>query len=232
MDNTDYRTSEVGDLSAQWHWHETFRDTAKNMYRTSYSDMIHGREVAVRSDFPAGYGGHIRSLRHDALFRNTAFDRKTHMMRCNPSRDSLPSFGMQIEGIPTYCEKPRGSKKVPTAGSVPHNPVASACRPPWALTLPLREAPSFRSVPSSMMTRTFSEPTMMGRRTPPGATLPPLGTPVRTPGYEDNHLNMINAANERAWNAPMMSEADMLQAHVGTPTQPMSCKRAMRSLDL
>merc|ERR1719335_397326 len=136
--------AKVGDLAQQFHWHETFRDTVKNTYRTTYNDMVHGREVSVRSDFPSGYGGHVPSLRHDVLFRNTAFDRMRATMQANVSRDVFSSFNGQIEGIPTHTKQPRGSKRVPTAHTIPN----STCKPPWAMTLSLREPPTHRTAPS------------------------------------------------------------------------------------
>lgn len=192
--------SSIGDLSTQWKWHETFRDTAKNMYRTSYNDMVHGREVACKSDFPSGYGGHIPTLRHDVLFRNTAFDRKIAMMRMNPSRDGMASYGDQIEGIPTYCTKPRGSKKVPTAGTIPN----STCKPPWALTLPLRDPPTFRTQPMSA-NRSLSTP---GFRSKMGMT---GGSTSQDMGQH------LADANERAMNTSGLSERDMLLANSVAP---------------
>merc|ERR1719436_1963957 len=91
----------TGDPKTQHQWHETFRDSAKNMFRTSYADMSFGREVAVKSDLPSGYGGHVPSIRHDILFRNTAFDRTTSIRRVDPCRDAFPSFEDHIAGIPT-----------------------------------------------------------------------------------------------------------------------------------
>jgi len=208
----------IGDLQTQWKWHETFRDTSKNMYRTSYSDMVHGREVSVRSDFPSGYGGHISSLRHDVLFRNTAFDRQVAMMRMNPSRDALQSFTDQLEGIPTYCKNPRGSKKVPTAGTIPN----STCKPPWALTLPLKEVPTFRTTPNAA-NRSFSAPGMrsyadfkannhlLGASTPPQME------------------QQISAANDRAKATPGMSERDMLLANSVAPGVEMQQTSYQRS---
>jgi len=133
--------SGLGDPNTQHDWHETYRDTVKNMYRSSYADMVHGHEVSVRSDLPSGYGGHCPSLRHDVLFRNTGFDRKKDTMKANFSRDAFPAFDGQINGVPTYCYNPRGAKKVPTAGTIPN----SRCKPPWAVTLPLQEPPTIRT---------------------------------------------------------------------------------------
>eukprot|EP00746_Dinoflagellata_sp_MGD_P006084 gnl/MRDRNA2_/MRDRNA2_111828_c0_seq1.p1 gnl/MRDRNA2_/MRDRNA2_111828_c0~~gnl/MRDRNA2_/MRDRNA2_111828_c0_seq1.p1 ORF type:complete len:168 (+),score=11.12 gnl/MRDRNA2_/MRDRNA2_111828_c0_seq1:96-599(+) len=138
--------------------HETFHDTAKNMYRSSYADMVSGNEISVKSDLPSGYGGHIPSLRHDILFRNTAFDRTIDSKRTQTSRDAFPHFGSQISGIPTYCINPRGPKTMPTAGTIP----ASTCSPPWAVTLPLQEPPTHRTrVPAGSQTaRTEKDPAM------------------------------------------------------------------------
>ena len=36
-----------GDLSRQWEWHSSFRDAAKNMYRTNTFDGVHMRETCV-----------------------------------------------------------------------------------------------------------------------------------------------------------------------------------------
>eukprot|EP00927_Polykrikos_kofoidii_P054050 TRINITY_DN48535_c0_g1_i1.p1 TRINITY_DN48535_c0_g1~~TRINITY_DN48535_c0_g1_i1.p1 ORF type:complete len:496 (+),score=52.10 TRINITY_DN48535_c0_g1_i1:72-1490(+) len=134
----------TGNPENQHEWHESYRDNMTNMYRTSYQDMIHGREVAVKNDMPAGYGGHIPSLRHDVLFRNTAFDRKLATLKNDFGRDTFPSFTEQNEGVPSFTEFPRGKKKPPTIGTVPDVKVS----PPWALTLNLQEPPSFRTSPT------------------------------------------------------------------------------------
>lgn len=129
--------------------HETFHDTTKNMYRSSYADMVSGKEISVKSDLPSGYGGHIPSLRHDILFRNTAFDRTTESKRTDLLRDAFPSFQGQICGSPTYCTNPRGPKTMPTAGTIP----STTCSPPWAVTLPLQDPPTHRTrVPSGAQT--------------------------------------------------------------------------------
>jgi len=120
---------------------------AKNMYRTSYQDMIHGREVAVKNDFPAGYRGHVPSLRHDVLFRNTGFDRTREVLSTDPGRDVFPSFVEQNMGVPTYTKSPRGLNQAPSAGCGPDVLV----KPPWALTLTLREPPTFRTTPRSRL---------------------------------------------------------------------------------
>lgn len=135
----------TGDPETQNNWHETYRDSMHNMYRTSYLDMVHGREVSVKNDMPAGYGGHVPNLRHDVLFRNTAFDRKLENLKSDIARDTLPSFESQNQGIPCYTAFPRGKMLPPTAGTVPNITV----KPPWALTLPLRDPPTFRTMPNS-----------------------------------------------------------------------------------
>lgn len=123
----------AGDPEKQWEWHEAYRDLSKNMYRTSYMDMSHGREVHVKSDYPSGYGGHIPSIRHDVLFRNTAFDRINILRRTDPSRDAHPSFVDHIAGIPTATQFPAGAKKPPSYGVVPHDGTTTMLKPPWGI---------------------------------------------------------------------------------------------------
>lgn len=135
--------------SKQWDWHEAFRDASKNQYRTTYSDMIHGRETSLKSDYPSGYGGHIPNVRFDVLHRNTAFDRKWALTRKDPSRDAHPSFKDQLAGIPTYCNKPQGSKKTPSYKVVNHDGTTN-CRAPWAVMRPVREVPNHRNVPATL----------------------------------------------------------------------------------
>lgn len=139
------------DPALQWKWHEAYRDMNKNMYRTSYTDATHFRETYVRSDFPAGYGGHIPSIRHDILHRNTEFDRKQACMRQDPSRDSMVSFNDQISGVPTVTKYPCGAKKNPTKGVSLHD---GTTRPlaPWGITVnPAREMPNQRSIPATIL---------------------------------------------------------------------------------
>mmetsp|Transcript_72446 Transcript_72446/g.125611 ORF Transcript_72446/g.125611 Transcript_72446/m.125611 type:complete len:228 (-) Transcript_72446:170-853(-) len=133
----------TGNPETQTDWHNTYRDMINNMYRTSYQDMIHGREVSVKNDYPAGYGGHVPSIRHDVLFRNTEFDRMHESLRSNPARDVFPSFREQNEGVPAHTRFPRGVKTPPSAETGPNVLV----KPPWALTLTLREPPTFRTSP-------------------------------------------------------------------------------------
>merc|ERR1719191_1251283 len=114
----------------------------------------------------------------------------------------MPSYGDQIEGIPTYCTKPRGSKKVPTAGTIPN----STCKPPWALTLPLREPPTFRTT-AMTANRSLSAP---GFRNSGGKT--PLGmSGASAMGSTSPDMGQqIADANERAMNTTGFSERDML----------------------
>lgn len=192
----------MGDLSTQWHWHEEFRDIAKNMYRTSYSDMVHGREVSVKSDYPAGYGGHIPSLRFDILCRNASFDRTQAMNRANPSRDAKVSFADQLDGIPTYCMKPCGSKKVPTAGAIARG---NACPAPWALTLPLHDAPSYRTAPSSTL-RASRSMSALGRSV--------VSSPAHSQKGKGFEQSFLDAANVPSQRSPTPSEKDMLRQSV------------------
>lgn len=121
----------AGNPSSQWQWHEAYRDLAKNQFRTSYTDMSHGRETYVRSDFPAGYGGHIPSMRYDILHRNTAQDRHMAIRKSDPDRDVLPSFELQIRGLPSTTAHPCGAKKNPTKGVVPHSGLTTNPKAPW-----------------------------------------------------------------------------------------------------
>merc|ERR1740139_4306 len=101
------------DPARQFEWHESYRDMMKNMYRSTYTDSSHFREVHTKSDYPAGYGGHIPSMRHDVLHRNTEFDRKRECMRQDPSRDAHPTFIDQLSGVPTYTKSPAGAHTHP-----------------------------------------------------------------------------------------------------------------------
>jgi len=138
------------DPAKQWDWHEAHRDMSRNQYRTSYTDMTHFKEVNVKSDYPSGYGGHIPSIRHDILFKNTAFDRQMALRRNDPSRDAHPSYKDQISGIPTWCSKPQGAKKNPSYGVVPHDGTTSNLVSPWAVVKPVNAVPSYRNVPASL----------------------------------------------------------------------------------
>ncbi|KAF4691798.1 hypothetical protein FOZ60_014812 [Perkinsus olseni] len=89
-------------------------DTAKNMYRTNYHDMVNLREVAVRSDFPSGYAGH--DFQHefdrkdvDPVGVSCTEDAKTEIK----VTDRLPAFGGQKAGVPQFCQNPRGANKIP-----------------------------------------------------------------------------------------------------------------------
>merc|ERR1712194_107123 len=130
-----------GDLTKQWQWHEAFRDASKNMYRTTYADTIHGREVAVKSEFPSGYGGHDPVVQHDTLFKNTRTYDTLQKMALDPKRDTFPCFQPQKYGCPTYAK----------AGSGMHNdavPDMSVHPPPWAATDAIRRVPSYKMTPN------------------------------------------------------------------------------------
>jgi hypothetical protein len=122
------------DPANQFEWHESYRDMMKNMYRTSYTDGSHFREINVKSDFPAGYGGHVPVIRHDVLHRNTALDRTWTLNRNDPNRDAMPSFVDQISGVPSVTKRPCGATRNPTYkvnyrdGTT--NPLA-----PWGITV-------------------------------------------------------------------------------------------------
>eukprot|EP00397_Hematodinium_sp_SG-2012_P060562 GEMP01079045.1.p1 GENE.GEMP01079045.1~~GEMP01079045.1.p1 ORF type:complete len:172 (+),score=36.04 GEMP01079045.1:88-603(+) len=160
--NTDESGVCTGDLRTQWKWHESFRDASKNMYRTSYTDMIHGREVSVTSDFPSGYGGHIPAIRHDILFRNTGFDRTRRIRQCDFSRDSFPDFSTQIAG--------RAAEAPPPVDRQLQRPT------PWAITAPIRKPPTFRTTPFRFNTPDYNAE-MLGtadKDAAPGDTVDPM----------------------------------------------------------
>lgn len=138
------------DPAQQWKWHETYRDMSKNQFRSSYTDASHFREVNVKSDYPAGYGGHIPCMRFDVLFRNTEFDRKQALNRADPSRDSKASFVDQLAGVPSVTKLPCGAHKNPTKGVCLHD---GTTRPlaPWGITEnPYRDKLNQRCVPATI----------------------------------------------------------------------------------
>lgn len=223
------------DPAKQWEWHEAHRDIAKNQYRTSYTDMIHFKEVNVKSDYPSGYGGHIPSIRHDILHRNTAFDRQQALKRNDPSRDAHPSFKDQIAGVPTWCAKPQGARKNPTFGVVPHDGTTTNIISPWAVIRPVKPVPSFRNVPTTLQ-RTRSLPQLGGSRVNQAALsagavvasptasasmaqLQPMmaeqsQSPQADDGGSDRLKRTVNYANKQANQEQAISEQEMLMGEV------------------
>lgn len=141
------------DPAKQWEWHECYRDSMKNMYRTTYSDMSMSREVNVKSDFPSGYGGHVPSVKHDILFRNTEFDRTADLRKYDPGRDAFPSFEDQLTGIPTATRFPQGAKKFPSVGVVPHDGTTTMLIAPWGTQTTQVSPLNFRTTPPTMTPR-------------------------------------------------------------------------------
>jgi len=207
---------ESRDMSKQSQWHEAHRDMAKNMYRTSYSDMSNMREVHVRSEYPAGYGGHIPSLRHDVLFRNTSFSKNLHLRRTDPCRDSHPSFEDQISGLPTITAFPNGAKKNPTLGVVRHDGTTTMPKAPWGILGGASPPLNQRTVPVTMR-RNSSAPslvnagamntglTSMGRMTPTGSP----GRDCFSPAA-DRLRRTVQQANEAALGGQGLSETEIL----------------------
>mmetsp|Transcript_89711 Transcript_89711/g.155261 ORF Transcript_89711/g.155261 Transcript_89711/m.155261 type:complete len:240 (-) Transcript_89711:130-849(-) len=221
------------DPGRQWEWHEAHRDLSRNQYRTSYTDMSHGREVACKSDYPSGYSGHIPNLRHDILFRNTQFDRSTALMKKDPSRDAHPSFKDQIEGIPTWCAKPQGAKKNPTYRTIPHKESTGNVRAPWGVVKPVRDVPSHRTMPSTLL-RIRSDPSLRrgsGSLLASGqAALTPTNTTnmaramqnaSKGVGFSENENSFVDAdqtvtaANVAAMQEPFPSTQEMLMQEMG-----------------
>jgi len=213
----------AGAPERQAEWHEAHRDLAKNQYRTSYSDMSNFREVHVKSDYPAGYGGHVPSLRYDVLFRNTSFDQKLHHRRSDPSRDSHPSFDYQISGLPSSTAFPQGAKKNPTLGVVPHDGTTTKPRAPWGVLTGGMRPLDHRTMPATMR-RNASAPSLVsagamnagamqlsptsaeGRMTPTGGSrMSPMGSPGAA-----NLRRTVERANQEASQGRMVSEAEVL----------------------
>mmetsp|Transcript_95380 Transcript_95380/g.269679 ORF Transcript_95380/g.269679 Transcript_95380/m.269679 type:complete len:236 (-) Transcript_95380:109-816(-) len=224
------------DPARQWEWHEAYRDLSKNMYRTSYTDATHFRETYVKSDFPAGYGGHVPSTRHDVLFRNTDFDRKQALMRQDPNRDASPSFCDQIAGVPTYTRQPCGAKKHPTYKVSLHDGTTRGMAP-WGITVnPRREPLNMRTSPPTMK-RWQSMPGLQQRSNSAAMGVGSMmaggsdgmqyhmqETPQRhnrhqpqsptSPGA-DRLRRTVDSANEVAMRRDMPTEADILHENIG-----------------
>jgi len=213
------------DPAKQWDWHEAHRDMSRNQYRTSYTDMTHFKEVNVKSDYPSGYGGHIPSIRHDILFKNTAFDRQLALRRNDPSRDAHPSYKDQISGIPTWCSKPQGAKKNPSYGVVPHDGTTSNLVSPWGVVKPVNAVPSFRNVPASLkrarsmpgLTAQASAGAQMMSQSPMGQSqsmaqmMPQMAQMAPSPSQGSDRLKRtVSIANAQSNQQPGMTEQEML----------------------
>mmetsp|Transcript_72377 Transcript_72377/g.183119 ORF Transcript_72377/g.183119 Transcript_72377/m.183119 type:complete len:203 (+) Transcript_72377:99-707(+) len=199
----------AGSPDTQWEWHEAHRDQVKNMYRTSYTDMAHSRETYVKSDFPAGYGGHVASVRHEVLHRNTGFDRQQALMRTDPSRDAFPSFNVEISGLPTSTAFPCGAKKNPTYQVVPHSGSTTNPRAPWGLLSGGVEGLNQRFVPATVK-HNASAPSLVYAGSQ-------MASPAReTQSSPDNRLNQtVSRANAEAARGHMPTEAEMLVGEMG-----------------
>ncbi|CAE8608229.1 unnamed protein product [Polarella glacialis] len=202
----------AGDPAKQWEWHEAHRDMLKNMYRTSYSDMSHGREVTVKSDFPSGYAGHVRCVGHDILHRNTQYDRVALLSRSDPSRDAFPSFMDQIAGIPTITKFPSGAKKTPSYGVVPHNGTTTMLKPPWGIMTSKRDPLNYRASPPTMK-RVQSTPSMRGPLGGAGSLMSGEASPF-SPSSE-RLRKTVQMANDQALSGEMLNESDILGDELG-----------------
>lgn len=223
----------AGDPAAQWEWHETFRDQSKNMYRTSYSDMAHFREVHVKSDFPSGYGGHVRSIRHDVLHRNTAFDRKMVLQRTDPSRDAFPSFIDQLAGLPTSTKYPCGARNNPTKGVVKHDGTTTMLKPPWGVMTGVRDPLNMRTAPPTMRRNTslpalgssmrandaaMNAGSLLARNiSTPTQEKAPAPVPVKSVGPMSPNERLrqtVHTANEDAKKGTSKTEAEILEEEI------------------
>jgi len=219
----------AGDFSKQWEWHEAYRDMTKNMYRTSYMDMSHGKEVHVKSDYPSGYGGHVPSIRHDVLFRNTSFDRQAAVRRSDPSRDAHPSFIDHISGIPTVTRFPQGAKKTPSFGVVPHDGTTSMLKPPWGIQTSKRDPLNYRCPPPTMVR--VGSGSALGRSNEAaknagsvlagydagsdgGAMMYANNSGMSDGRASPNFKRTVTYANQEAQKARMPSESEILRAQM------------------
>lgn len=215
------------DPARQWEWHESYRDLTKNMYRTTYTDASQFRETYVKSEFPVGYGGHIPSLRHDVLFRNTEFDRKQALMRNDPSRDTKPSFVDQIAGIPTYTKFPCGAKNNPSYKVCQRDGTTNPLQP-WGINVNTkRDKLTHRTVPPTMK-RAMSMPGLgrsnqsgmgAGHMIAGGSDGVPDVAPQRSPqnllSPATGHLRRtVDVANNEAQQGVIPTEADILREHM------------------
>eukprot|EP00444_Apocalathium_aciculiferum_P024067 CAMPEP_0183421606 /NCGR_PEP_ID=MMETSP0370-20130417/27223_1 /TAXON_ID=268820 /ORGANISM="Peridinium aciculiferum, Strain PAER-2" /LENGTH=256 /DNA_ID=CAMNT_0025605615 /DNA_START=85 /DNA_END=856 /DNA_ORIENTATION=- len=210
----------AGDPEDQASWHASFRDASNNMYRTSYTDMSHGKEVCVRSDYPSGYGGHVPSVRHDVLFRNTGFDMETAGRRTDQKRDAFPGFRDQILGIPTTTSCPRGAKKTPTHGIIPHNGTTTMLKPPWGVFTSKSDPLNHRTTPRTTP-RGLAASSMLTPR--PGALGASLPTP-RTFGFGGStamYTPRPGSGASRSNEAAMNLAGAMLAPAPGGDTTPM-----------
>ncbi|PHJ20230.1 hypothetical protein CSUI_005938 [Cystoisospora suis] len=112
-----------------------------NAYRTSYGDMTRGLETHVKSNMPAGYGGHVPTTRHDVLHRNTQFDERLTQLETDPNRDTFGGFTANLTGVPYLTRNPRVPGTNPTAGCFPEGLVV----PPWAILQPQRPPLNYRN---------------------------------------------------------------------------------------
>jgi len=203
----------AGEPSTQWQWHEAYRDLAKNQFRTSYTDMIHCRETCVRSDFPAGYGGHIPSIRYDLFHRNTAQDRQMALQKSDPDRDALPSFELQLKGLPSVTAHPGGARKNPTKGVVPHSGCTTNPKAPWGILVNGRLDQLNQHCTPGTIRRSLSSLSLVGA----GTTLTSEARRGRAAAPDPNSptaqlRDTVARANKDATSGSVPSEAEVLAA--------------------
>jgi len=212
----------AGDPEDQYEWHESYRDFQKNMYRTTYSDMSTNQEVHVRSDLPSGFGGHVPSLRHDVLFRNTKFDRIQADRQNDPSRDAMPNFKDHIAGIPTTTLRPQGARRPPTVGVVPHDGSTTMMKPPWGVLTTGSPPLSWRHTPPTMLygqLRTNSAAKAAGALVSEPNAFPDSPQSARgdisSRGTTGGSLKKsVNNANETSLRVKMPTEAEILSEEI------------------
>jgi hypothetical protein len=107
------------DLDQQTKWHTTLNDQFKNFYRTSYQDHIFGREVAVKSMKPEGYGGYDVYKGANEMYRNTEFEKMQQVIKNDETRLRFPDFAPQKDGLPDFTANPKGKSTQKTAYTIP-----------------------------------------------------------------------------------------------------------------
>jgi len=163
----------VRNLKNQWEWHDSFRDASKNMYRTTYSDCIHFREVNVENNYPSGYGGHVPTLRHDVLFKNTTLHAEIEARSHDVTRDCHPPFERQKRGQPIMSSKKRGLKFA-------REEVYPA---PWAYCLPTTPSLTYNDSPPRLNVKktNVEEPVAAPAETAPAENL----AETQEPAFEE-----------------------------------------------
>lgn len=110
-------------MDTQLQWQRPYWDEVVNKYRTSTGDMMAGKEVVVKNDYPCGYQGNAPAIKFDMLYRNTSFDETQLQREKDPKRDAYPiseykKVKARMDPIYSKDEVP---DTCPTLGTIPKN---------------------------------------------------------------------------------------------------------------